>query len=351
MVQKILYLFGAGSTKAELILQAKEGETLMRDLANYIYDISRENDGPYFKLVQDFSLDPSNQDIELIISLLESSEMDFDNVLNELKQLYRKCLVDRITKAGINPKITTSLLRIHRTFGPELGENGEEFLGIITTNNDCLIEKAFCNEMTYSGLNCCFDCTSDEYNLLKDIPPVLKLHGSFNWILSKEKNLISDAFETETNTDFSGWVAPSVYKKEHLVQPIFRDIWKNARELLLNCDVLRIVGSSLRTEDLPLLSLIFSSQVISRDIKKKAFEIQLITRDSSATRIIERLGFFVNFRRLSDLAVYDEEIDSNKESNPYYYWITRIVASLESKGVPVGDDPYLKETLFGETNS
>lgn len=353
MTQNIAYLFGAGATEAEISHQGKKGETLLQDLGNHIYKMSEKIQGKYWNLVREFSLQPQDQDIELLISLIESSAPSLNDISVELKQLYREYLIKRITEAGIAPNITSSLLRLHKEYGNDMGKSGEQILGMLTTNNDCMIEKAFCDDMTFAGLNCGVTFGSDEYPMSLEIPPILKLHGSFNWKVSDEQLQISDRYETEEDTEFSGWIPPSVFKKPNLDKPIFQEIWGKAKELLKECDVLRVIGSSLRTADLPLLSLIFTSQVEGIRTSKKTFTIELIVPEKEAIGneekqgIIQRLGFLTGFKRLSELDVFSPEPDRYKEDNPYYYWMTRKISDLQDKNPAVANDDLINNRLFG----
>lgn len=350
VTDKVVYLLGAGATEGEIVRQGMEGGTLLSNLGNEIYTLSEKENGKYWALIQEFALPTRDQDIELIISLLES-DAKFNDIAIDIKRLYRKCLLKKITKK-VDSVITCSLLYLHKEYGKFMGDNGEELLGVLTTNNDSLIERAWTNKNVFGGLNLGYPFESEDHKMSSEIPPLLKLHGSFNWKIEDNKLTISDSLENVDGGDFTGWVPPSVFKKPE-DRPVFKEIWAQAKELLVKSDVLRVVGSSMRTEDLQLLSLVFSSQLEALRARKKTFEIPLIIPEKSAMGdqyqpgMIQRLRFLTGFKTLSHLSVYSPEGDPQKDQNPYYYWMTRKFAEVENKNPNLAEDTFITEKLFG----
>ena len=355
MVSKIVYLLGAGSTQGEMDHQGLSERTLLRDLGVCVYEMSKEKRGKYEKLCTDFGI-PPDQDIEIMISLFESGSDDnshFGEIAGEIRQLYRVCLLERITRQDVSPIIVGNLLYIHRKYGQHMGENGEELLGVLTTNNDSLIDRAFCHEKTYDGLNYGYPFIPKRYyREHANAPLLLKLHGSFSWrVQSGNKLIVSDEYETEEDDDFSGWIPPSVFKKP-IETPVFKEIWRKARELLKDCDVLRVVGCSMRNEDIQLLSLLFRSQVYAAASRGQPFQIELIIPEKSAQGgdqepgIIQRVRYLSRPKSLSELYVFREEFDQQNR-NPYYYWVDKMISWIEKKDVKISDDDFILQTLYG----
>lgn len=352
--EKIVYLLGAGATQAEITHTGDPGKVLMPDLATHVFSASKKIGGAYANFVENFALDPEEQDIEWLISLFEagsSKETDFDIIARELRAMYRSCLVERITQANVFPIITCGLLHLHKEYAQYMGMYGEEVLGVLTVNNDSLIEKAFCYDKAMGGLNCGYPFNSTTYKALEKVPPLLKLHGSFNWkirpkiLVFGKKLSICDEYENGQD-DQSGWIPPSVFKKPD-ANPVFNVIWKEARALLSNCDVLRVVGCRMRNEDFQLLYLVFSSQIALMQSKKKVFKIELIMSEESGQELIERIPFLTGFKRLSETSVFSEEPDPDKTDNPYYYWIKRVIDDIQAKCEEIRDDSMIMDQLLG----
>jgi len=353
-MDKIVYLVGTGAVIAEMRRQGIEHRLSMVDIGNDILDMSKGIAGKYWRLHQGFGL-PPDQDIEAIMSLLEGSTFlessYFIDVCNELRRLFRIHLISQITEQKVKPNLLASLLYIHRRYGFAMGENGEEPIGILTVNYDSLLEEAYV--LVNGGINCAYEFESDTYQSNPTIPPLLKLHGSFNWKISDGNVQISKGFETKDyNDDFSGWMPPSVFKKPST--GVFETVWNKAAGLLTICDKLRVIGSSLRTEDFALLSLIFTSRVKSQISNGKTFDIQLIVPDEDALGnegkgvqgIMRRLPFMGGMQNLSSLREYKQ--GEPYTGNVFYDWLKMKTDEIEEHGVPLTDDEFLTVRLWEE---
>lgn len=350
-MKNVAYLIGAGAVQAELELSGIESDTTMRGISENVLEMSRRINGEYYQLVQDFGL-PANQDVELMISLFESftdsKPNSFENVHKELRRLFRNYLISQITRKSILPRLLISLLHLHRKHGQHMNEDGENLLGVLTTNYDSVIEKAFCK--VHKGLNCGCRFISEDYSLDKTVPYLLKLHGSFNWRINTNKLKISKTFERETHEDdYSGWIPPSVYKKPST--RLFQDIWDRSRKLLTHCDILRVIGSSLRNEDWCLISLIFTSQISSKREGGKAFEIELIVPEHSAVGsenqpgIMRRLPFLADLKPLSALPVFEEDM---LQGNTFHNWLLKKANEIDRKTRIMSRDAIIMKMLYGE---
>lgn len=350
-MEKIVYLFGTGSTCAEMNRQGIEADVSMKGIGKNVIELSRAKNGEYCKLQRDFKI-PEDQDIEIIMSLMEgfkdTDRSDFKHVCDELRILFRLYLISQISEKNIKPKINSSLLHIHKNYGLKMGAKGEELTGILTTNYDCILDDAFIE--VFGGINYGYNFESDYYRKNEKVPPLLKLHGSFNWRLKDKQLLVSKEYENRMwDDDRQGWMPPSVFKKPS--EAVFQNLWDRARELIIKCDVLRIIGSSLRTEDFALISLIFTSQLKS----DKVFNIELIVPDKDALGdeeesrvgkrgVMQRLPFLGKLRNFSALSVFEEE--SVKADNVYYSWVLMKLREIERNMGGSLEDEFIDNMLL-----
>lgn len=354
-MKKIVYLLGAGAIKGEMSHQGIESDITMKGIGENVLKLSEEKSGEYWKIHEKFSL-PEDQDIELMMSLLEgfteAESSGFKGVCNELRQLFRIYLITQIIGKGTSPKIHSSLLHLHKNYGDNMGETGEEITGVLTINYDSVVDEAFW--MVHQGINYGYDFQSDDYKSDVTIPLLLKLHGSFNWKIEGNNLIVSKDFENgEYEDDYSGWIPPSVYKKPP--GEVFPRIWDRAAKLIMGCDILRIVGSSLRNEDFVLLSLIFTSQLKSERI----FNIELILPDKdvigeestldgakSVVGIMERLKFLGKVKNFSALPVFREE--SYLAENIFYSWVLMKLREIERNKGGSLEDNFINSMLLME---
>lgn len=345
-MDKVVYLLGNGGTLAEMSRQGVESDLSMEAIGSNVMEMSKNIKGEYWRLGQRFGL-PPRQDIELIISLLEGctdlEAIKFSNVCNEVRKLFREYLISQITAKNVKPKILISLLHLHNTYGSNMGDTGEELSGIITINYDSLSDEAM--SYIYGGINYGYPYDSDDYQNNDSAPFLLKLHGSLNWRITNDKLQVSRQFENiGYDDDNSGWIPPSVYKRP--IGKVYEITWNKAVELLTGCDILRVIGSSLRNEDFVLISLLFTS----RTQKTPPFDIQLIMSDEASQGtenskgIMQRLPFLGRMKNISALPEY--ESDRAYTSNPLYDWITMKTSQLEKKGIDLSEDKILNRMLW-----
>ena len=344
-MKNIIYLFGSGSTTGEYQYKYRfqDNPTSVYNISKNVLIKSRKKNGDFHKVIDSLDLIEGDYiDVEILISLFESGKTrkkKFQNVADELRTLYREYLIEQTSKE-IDPLLTKMLLKTHKDYSSDIGDSGERLLGIMTTNYDDLIERAFCDNHTYSGLNYSYPFESDEYPCNVTAPFLLKLHGSFNWnIQGKELNVSKIDSEDDIQ---NGWVPPSIFKNPELEQ-VFNSIWDLAEHFLKNCDVLRIIGCDLRTEDFALLGLIFRCQQACYDRGRTPFSIQLIVPIKSAEKIVKRLHFLTEFTTLDELLDEGnfESYNSQKNPNAYHVWINDFIEKVSSQNSNI-----LKEPLF-----
>jgi len=347
---KIAYLIGAGATKGELDLQGIEADPTMAGINRSIFSMSDKTKGPYSKMVKKLRISET-QDVEFMMSLFEAVpekyRKEFSEVSKELRLLVRRYINSQILEKGVRARLSSTLLHLHKTYPDSMGKTGEELLGVITTNYDSIWDMAFVQ--VHESLNCVLPFRSKEFEMKESTPPLLKLHGSFNWkVLKAQKDTIQISSEFEAKEPQShkpAWVPPSTYKNP--AQGTFTPIWDKARELLVQCNVLRVIGSSLRTEDIALISLIFTSQMRAKD----PFTIEFILPDT-VTRgdnvwkgIIQRLPFLRKPVSLSELPVF--EVGDEPGSNPYKYWLDKKIREIEKKDSKLTTDKIIINNLYG----
>ncbi len=266
----------------------------------------------------------------------------FYNVYLEIRKLFRNYLINKIINLNIEPNLLKSLFYMHKIYGKFMGNNGEKMRAVLTINYDYLIENAI--STIYNGINIGYSFSSKDYSFNNNTPPLFKLHGSFNWKIKNNNLSISNKYCDNSYNDYSGWMPPSVYKKPP--KKVYREIWDKARIKLKNCDILRVVGSSLRSEDWAIISLLFTGQLLS-DVP---FTIELIVPDKIAIGddtnkgIMERLSFLSDVKNFSQLPIFERgEIISN---NIFHQWVQKKLQEIELKTDKVTEDSYINEWLM-----
>lgn len=295
-MKKIVYLFGTGLVQSEISSSGWPGSTIMTKISKDVYTKSKTNNGKYYNLVKDLSNSPEDFDIEHMLSLFEEIDepqiSEFGDLIDEVRILFQKSIIENLknsTNVYVKPKFLAILLKLHKDYSNNLGDDGEILEGVITVNFDNLIEKAYID--VYGGLNYGIDLN---YNNIpkSNAPYIMKLHGSFNWKLDGTQIKAFPEFE-ESVDENSFWLRPSVFKRPE--EEIYKKLWKKSKQILENCDILRIVGCSLRIEDWFLISLIFRSQL------GKKFTIELILSENTGSKIKEKLPFLSKMKSIKDM--------------------------------------------------
>lgn len=155
--QKIVYLFGAGATHAEIEYfdETLVGETvedkrglLMRNVSKRVFKKAQEN--PIFnKSILDIITTPEGaENIELFITLLEnnSTNKDLEGAAEKVSIL-RKLVEEDITKILIRARrsrflLHNSLFELHHN--TSLGRQ-ETLIGVLSLNYDIVLDEAYKN--------------------------------------------------------------------------------------------------------------------------------------------------------------------------------------------------------------
>lgn len=281
-LKKIAYLLGAGATHAEVMnLEPAPSEVFINKNGLLISHVSKrvmktaQKNLRFKKNVEEVTFREGPVNIELLISLLDSNQIpDSDFKVNHLKTLVQKDIRERLSdRRKKHFYLHKALLELH-----SLTEDMENLLGIISLNYDDLLDEAF--QRIYGKTpNYCHTSAKGE-NI-----PILKLHGSFNW----------------TNIDMYGKrksvsIVPLGINKNYLIPP-YNFIWSRAFEMLAQCDVLRVVGCSLNSNDLGLIDLLFKAHLA----RSAAFEIQIIDFSEVGEQIKNSYGFFRNILKIEEV--------------------------------------------------
>jgi hypothetical protein len=338
---RVVYLFGAGATQAEVSYDGPGNvSVLMGDTNDFGKGIST---GVLARLGPDgdaFKADKGT-DIEKLISLLTASGIDKHLVVAEdMRKHYFEEICSRLVGAITvdRPTLAIALLEMHRnlTFQAE----AEALSGIITTNHDGLLQAAFMQ--TFEAVDLGFPFVSAEVSNPngKPIPPLLALHGSFTWSfgLPLEITLLSKELSYSRN---ASWIPPTVLKESKNYP--FNKLIGLAYELLSKqCDVLRVVGSSLTQNDWNILSLIFNAQRHNMFLGKKPFPVQLIMPQKDGLAIERTSTYLKNILPIAsikdsgDLSVYEKWTKENPavgedEANPFFYWLKQKINFHQSE--------------------
>jgi hypothetical protein len=232
-------------------------------------------------------------DLELMISLIDS--MNPNNIItSEMKTFLKEYLTG--TLKNIDPRLAKCLLKLHKEYGYQIN-NGETITGILTLNYDNLLTKAV--SQIFPG-----------YDF-----PLIYLHGSF---------------------EGEDWLPPGIFKNA-MEDPKLKENWEKAAYLLSQCDILRIIGSSLRIEDYSLLSLIFSMQI------QKGFEIEIINSEEKVQNIWKHYPFL----HISLLGM-KYSLDNKEETfgkNPYRSWILYLINTISQINQKVLNEPEVKKLI------
>ena len=303
---KIVYLFGAGATHAEILnLEENPNATFINKNGLLISQVSErviksaQKSARFKKNVELVTSSEGSLNIELLITLFESNRIhDSDFKVNHLKTLVRK---DILTRLSENRKkkfyLHKALLELHSRI-----EKRENLIGIISLNYDDILDEAY--KKIIGNPNYCH--TSKKENNI----PLLKLHGSFNW-----KNL--KPYGKSKNIS----IIPLGVNKNYLVPP-YNFIWSQAFEILMECDVLRIIGCSLNQNDIGLVDLLFKAHLE----RTNYFDIEIINSQKQGEEIKYKYGFFPGIITAKDIEgalIADRLILSNDADvgNPFKIWL------------------------------
>ncbi|HET9307872.1 MAG TPA: hypothetical protein VFO46_17785 [Candidatus Sulfotelmatobacter sp.] len=311
---KIVYLFGAGATHAELQnlapVLAEEQGLLVSHVSSRVIERARREPG-YIKDVDTVSDTSGSLNIELLISLIENSKIrGWEHKTRRLKDLVKRDIESVLTA----PR--TSRFYLHKALF-ELHEHQairkkEELTGLISLNYDNVLDSAY--KEYYGRPRYCFSLDTDQA-VMAGIP-LLKLHGSFSW-----KN------QTIRGRQRTIEIIPLGSTKNY-IHPPYGCIWNQAFETLVGCDTLRVIGCSLSPNDFHLIDLLFKAHLE----RGKAFELEIIASDKVGDDIRRTYGFFPGISSLTEIKGI--LIPETAPANPFKAWLRyRSLALLDAKEI------------------
>lgn len=317
--KKIVYLFGAGATHAELTnldpdLNPETRGLLIGNVSSRVIEIARK-DTKYLKDVAMVSGTAGSLNIELLISLIENSKIhEWADKTSRLKKLVEKDIKTILTASQ------TKRFYLHKALF-ELHEHKttrakEEVIGLISLNYDDVLDGAY-KTMLLKDPNYCFSLETDAPSS-KNIP-LLKLHGSFNW----ESQQIRGRTRTIE-------IIPLGASKNYLHAP-YGFIWNRALEILIGCDALRAIGCSLSPNDAHLIDLLFKAHLE----RPKAFDIEIVAFDATGDEIRKNYGFFPQIKTWKQIE--GGSIPEPNPLNPFKTW-------LKYKSIAMLGEDYIKGT-------
>jgi hypothetical protein len=299
--KKIVYLFGAGATHAELLalnpdlLPETDGLLISHVSSRVIQKASADAD--YLSHLETVSATSGSLNIELLISLIENSKIqDWAGKTDLLKGLVQEDI-----KAILSPwrlgrfYLHRALLQFHRH---RAVQKKEQILGFISLNYDDVLDRAY--TQYYGKPNYCFTL-EDQTNSTRI--PLMKLHGSFNWCDTRIRG------QRRTIE-----IIPLGSTKSYLHAP-YAFIWNRALEVLIKCDTLRVIGCSLSPNDLHLIDLLFKAHLERRE----AFEIEVIASETTGETVRYNYGFFPKIHTLVNIE--KRLIPDPAPSNPFKTWL------------------------------
>src|SRR6266853_861479 len=323
---RVVYLFGAGATHAELanICEDRisdagflEKNSLLLASVSKRVCIAAKRDHDFTPKIRSLLSSTGLSNIELFISLLEDNHVpSASDIVQKLKAKLKKDILGRLRHRQERFYLHKALFEFHRM------NKEEDLTGVISLNYDGLIDEAY-ELITGRKPNYCFSQDSSK----DDSIPILKLHGGFD-LKYREKKLPI--------------LAPGV-NKNYLELP-YSFVWGRALELLLDCDILRIVGCSLSQNDLGIVDLLFKAHIK----RNNPPVLQIIEFDPENNRIREHFGFFPKVERaleiegnlISDVAIRDPF----KSSNPFKIWLKAKIERV-MKVAEIEKTTYVKKIL------
>ncbi|MEW6054635.1 MAG: hypothetical protein AB1552_12740 [Nitrospirota bacterium] len=286
--KKVVYLFGAGATHAVLKSISPTLSLLTKDIQERMarnhrkYPSKRLSDKIWSELI-------TVQDIEHLISVLESQHHYFASEI--IREYYRNAIVDIIRSSPELKKLPaknlyTVLIDLHNN----VNSFDEELLCFITLNYEDILERTIKAPLGFAiDYSLHLDTSRPRTKAIK----ILKLHGSFNWQNTRPVTVKS---MTATKSSDSLWIPPGVEKKKDNYP--FNLLWGQASEILMRCDILRIIGCSLSRNDWGLIPILYTVQRFNHT--GKMIKIEIIDYPSVATAITHNYEY-LDFQSLIDM--------------------------------------------------
>ncbi len=299
--KRIVYLFGAGATHAELQNIEpdldKKDELLVSSVSSRVIARARR-DPNYLRDVRTISGTKGSLNIELLISLIENSKIhEWEYKTRRLRTLVQEDIEEILTPSRTRRfYLHKALFELHKHAATQAKE---ELTGLISLNYDSVLDTAY--RQFYGAERYCFSL--DPEPAATGRIPLLKLHGSFNW---KNKTIRGRKRTIE--------IIPLGSSKSYM-HPPYVCIWNQALETLIGCDTLRVIGCSLSQNDVHLIDLLFKAHLE----RGAAFEMEIIARETVGDGIRKNYGFFPGLSTITEIR--DSLIPEAEPDNPFKTWL------------------------------
>ena len=332
--KQIVYLWGAGATQGEITYLGAANVNLGMQDSDLGLGLST-------RIVQQLPakwraafMTDKGTDIEKLISLLAASgTTDHESLAADIRRLYFEDICATLASAKIleTPTLAMGLLNMHEI---DSFQEHEILTGIITTNHDGLLQLACQRVYGHVNLGIAF-VSADISSTPEATAPLLQVHGSFTWTfgIPLQVSLID---ENSSYSPDAVWIPPAILKESKSYP--FNKLSGLSYELLSKqCDVLRIVGSSLTQNDWNILSMIFNAQRHRESNGYAPFRVELImpqpsgdaiTRDCSYLRNLIPIGQLTD----GDFAGYLSADITSDMRNPLFYWLKEKVQFHRRRG-------------------
>lgn len=278
---RVVYLLGAGATQGCADAAGTAHNLLMSGLADELRHQMRELvAGRYAghvgieRLVNEVVEETT--DFEQLLTFLEDAPTDsYRELARELKEIFARVLRERLRAVEEelgrhHSQLYATLVDMHRV--PGLPERLE---GFMTLNYDEFLDHAIHD---VHGLGVDDGVSVGGGRSGADPIRVLKLHGSFGWASGWPVEL--------STTPPSLWIPPGIRKQKG--EYPFNLIWGLARELL-DCDILRIIGCNLGSNDWDLVSLLFTT--MHTHASSGPYRVEVIGRPETAERVAKAFPY------------------------------------------------------------
>lgn len=301
MPKKIIYLFGSGASHAVV----KEISLTYGLMTSHIQDyISQKYQSTGFTNQIWGEVTNTTRDVEHLISVLESQ---YNYIMSEkLKGYYHNALVDLSKAVSKLTPVTlyTILADLHLNIDESILD--ESLLCFISLNYEDILEKSIVKHLNY---DVDYSVQTTQKTKRQKVN-VIKLHGSFNWVNSCPVKITGMVTALKKN---ALWIPPGLEKRKENYP--FNLLWGKAREFLMECDVLRVVGCSLSRNDWGIIPMIYTVQKFS-DLNK-TIEIQIIDYPDSGDKIRKNYNYLdvKTVIELEDIINYYKEKILGKDPN------------------------------------
>jgi hypothetical protein len=327
LIPRIVYLFGAGATHAEVAAieietdEMKVGLGMGNVTKRVMLETQKEN---FFDCVRMFLGTEDNTNIELLISLFESNGNDIegstDKIVNRLKELVQNDITKMLTPERFKKfSLHKALFELHKIISDK-----EALHGIITLNYDTVLDEAYEEHYGYKP-DYSFSSLREKSPSGEEKIPLLKLHGSFDWGSIKIAGRLRPVS-----------IIPLGANKNYLRLP-YNFIWGRALEILAECDILRVIGCSLNPNDIHLIDLLFKAHVA----KGKPFQIQLINGQLEGEKIKGRYSFFPNMTTADNILIPRLPNGLRENVNFFKEWLKAYAGIVDE--AKVKSTTYLKQ--------